>query len=229
MLRTTFRVCIVLALLVFAVSAYAEETKIMTEPGKKGKDNWDGSWYGKGGDSEVVVATNNTIPMDATENVVIDLKDYENAVVMFQNSEESAKDVLKIQYTHKPGQDAKGEWGWISYCIAGGVPWGWAPLRVPKECNTVTLTVKGSVGDEEVKFGLSDEADAKTGEINLADFLPAKKITTDWQQAVIPFSSIPDIDKIDLDKVKASCGSVGPEGEHIVYIDNFIFYTAKAE
>ena len=222
---------VLLALIcLFATSVIAEEAA-SAKPGVTVKADaavWDGSWYGKGGNCEVTVGNEEKILIAPAENVEIDVGKLDSATIIFKDPAEGTG-ALKIPYKYVSGQNDKGEWSWISYCIAGGIPWGWAPQVVNAEANALMLDVKGSVGGEETKLLIQDMAEKKSGELALSEYLKDGKVTTEWKRAIIPLKDFTGRDQVDLQQFKMVGGNIEGDGEHILYIDNVIFFKAKPE
>ncbi len=200
--------------------AIREEAKGETQ---KGDPLWKGSWFGKGGPSKVFAGPGERILIADGHNVNMDVDDFKNPVVIFQNSIGASKDSLLIHFIHKNVQDEKGEWGWVSYCIAGGNPWEWAAQNITK-CNAIMFDVKGEPGGESLSFKMADTVKNASEEINVNLYMPKGKITTEWQRVIIPFAVMGGLEKLDLTSWSSMCGAPGPEGEHKIYVDNVIFF-----
>ncbi len=225
--------CIVLLALLclFAFSVMAQEEAANAKPGvtvKAGEAVWDGSWYGKGGGCEVTVGVEDKILIAAAENVKIDVSKLNSATVIFKDPAEGTG-ALKLPFNFVTGQDEKGEWGWIAYCIAGGTPWGWAPQAVNTKCNALMFDVKGSVGGEDTKMKITDNTEKESGEVVLSQYMKDGKVTTEWQRAIIPLKDFTGMDQVDLQQFKMVGGSLEGDGKHILYFDNVIFFKATGK
>jgi len=97
----------------------------------------------------------------------------------------------------------------------------------------LTFWVRGEKGDEKFSVGAADRKWALTGDSaksrEIGRYLPAGRITTDWQQAVIPLSEF----RVDLTQMHsiAICfeGGLYPAGigRGTVYIDDLAFAREK--
>jgi len=90
----------------------------------------------------------------------------------------------------------------------------------------VTFWVRGARGDENFVVGLADRYWDKVGDSvksqEIAQYLPAKKLTTDWQKATIPLEEF-FVDHSQLASIAIVFeGDLFPETGHAgtVYIDN---------
>jgi len=194
----------------------------------KGDPLWKGSWWGAGGPSKVIAGPCERCLIADGENVNIDPDDLKNATVIFQNSIGASRDSLLFHYIHKDGQDEKGDWGWVSYCIAGGNPWEWAPQNITK-CNAIMFDIKTVPPGNTMTFKFADTSKKETSEVNVNLYLPKGKLTSEWQRVVIPFSVIDGIDKINLTSWSSMCGAFQQQGDNKVYIDNVIFFEVAPE
>lgn len=204
----------------------AEEAK---KEAQKGDVLWKGSWWGKGGPSKVFAGPGERILIADGHDVEMEIDDLKDPTVIFRNSIGSSRDSLLLHFIHNNVQDEKGEWGWVSFCIAGGNPWEWAPQNISK-CNAIMMDVKGEPGGETMSFKMEDISGNSSDDVNVNLYLPKGKITTEWQRVIIPFVVMGEgMNKMDLTGWKSMCGAVGPEGEHKVYVDNVIFFEVSPE
>lgn len=94
---------------------------------------------------------------------------------------------------------------------------------------TLNFWVKGAAGDENFMIGLADKHWDEVGDSvkseEIGKYLPAGKLTAEWQKATIPLSAFM-LEKKELASV-AICfeGSLFPggEGKGTVYIDDMVF------
>lgn len=102
-----------------------------------------------------------------------------------------ADKVLKIRFDKKNVGGPDGTGGWCGYYTI--VKKGSTYLDVSKY-KTLTFWVKGEKGDEKFKLGAADQSqeamDDSAKSDDVSGYLPKKKITRDWQKAVIPLESV---------------------------------------
>ncbi|MDX9702947.1 MAG: hypothetical protein RBU23_07880 [Candidatus Auribacterota bacterium] len=134
---------------------------------------------------------------------------------------------LKLRYKKANQGGPYGKGGWCGYYTI--VKSGPRSYFDATGYTYLTLWVRGEEGGENFKIGVADEAQeqredsVKTEEIGV--YLPAGKITTEWQQARIPLDEV----FVDLEKLAslAICfeGDCFPDGggKGTVYIDDMYF------
>ncbi|MBI4335087.1 MAG: hypothetical protein HY589_00350, partial [Candidatus Omnitrophica bacterium] len=129
---------------------------------------------------------------------------------------------LAVRYDKKNTGGPGGTGGWCGY---------YSILKAgPKYLNATTFTkltfwVKGEKGDENFKVGLADRHWEQVGDSvkseDIGVYLKAGRITTEWQQAVIPLDAF-FIDMKEIASI-AVCfeGDCFPQGKGsgVVYID----------
>lgn len=182
--------------------------------GESAASPWQGSWFGGSSPSAVKSADNDWIPTTLKQDKPLDLKTLKNPVVVFLNPIGLKKGSLKISY------NATG--GWASAIVAPGEPLGWAQIDV-SECNTLMLEVKGETETENWKIKVKFDQ-LEGNEISLSSYLPAGKITKEWQRAVIPLSDLIDLSKANLTKFASLGGALSGNGDCTIYVDNIVFY-----
>jgi len=218
MLKKTILASVCLLLIPMIAAAQFIRPKILRGGdafGAAAGDPWKATWIGTGGKAIVDGLEDQAIPVSG-EDKKIDLKAILDPAVVFVTPQGAKKGSLKMKF------NVNGDW--ISFCVAPSDPWAWSTVDISK-CDTLMIWVKGGTGTETWSFK-AKAGDAEGKDIKIVNYLPAQKITTEWQQAIIPLKDLIDITKADLTKFASLCGSLAGEGDCTLFIDNIIFYKA---
>ena len=142
-----------------------------------------------------------------------------------ETSQDTGGKSLKLFYNKKGAGGPYGKGGWCGF---------YTRLKVGEDFfdagafKTLHLWVKGETGDENFKVGIADRhwdgvGDSVKSE-PIGTYLPAGKITTEWQQASIPLETF-FLDVSELASI-AICFETdlfpGGEGTGTVYIDEMV-------
>lgn len=133
---------------------------------------------------------------------------------------------LKLFYDKKGTGGPYGKGGWCGF---------YTRLKIGEvyfdasRFKTLHVWVKGETGDENFRVGIADRHWDEIGDSvkseDIGTYLPAGKITTEWQEAVVPLDAF-FLDFSELAAIVIAFeteGFPGGEGKGTVYLDELVF------
>ena len=186
--------------------------------------SWAGSrtgWIGKGGDDVVQTGDKDSLTT-STENYTGGDLGSKDSLVIFKDSAPGSNDSIEIKYSHKMGQNAKGEWSWVSANIPTD---GWDAFDLTGK-ELLQFYVKGLPKDGNFLLNLADKNKKMTDRIAISKYIKEAK---DWTKVTIPLADFPGLDKLDLKNMASLDFDSDTEGDFDLFFDNIVFDKAPVK